>query len=399
MQVDARVRPPEQPVLEPVGLADAEDVAGRFERRDVRLLVGRVRDGERDVDDRLRREPGHRGRADVLHLQRARAERVADPVGLVPEELRPVGVVLREQNRPGEELRLADRDGAEPLVGIVVARVRERVDRRKRVASKRARAPGVAAVAALPELPVGQSGEEAAVGGDERVRHRGQRLGQPAAERLPRLSVAAPVDARLRLAAAVRGEGAGARGDVPALGIVGVDCDRPRVVAVAAVVRALPRLPRVHAERGAAAARLVRAARLARVPGERVHVRLRVGAVVLPGVAAVGRAHEPAELDADEEQLRVVRAGRDPADVRRPRPRREAPRRPRRKLEQRVERVPALAAVVAAEEPARLGSRVHRAVGRADRRGRRRRDPAGEQSSQLRPASLVRRTPPSRRPA
>src|SRR3954469_24759636 len=96
---------------------------------------------------------------------------------------------------------------------------------------------------------------------------------------------------RLLRAAAVRGEGAGARRDVPALGIVGVDCDRPGVVAVAAVVRALPRLPRIDAERGTAAAGLVRVPRLARVPGKRVDVRLRVGTMVLPGLAAVGGAH------------------------------------------------------------------------------------------------------------
>src|SRR5437868_13334695 len=36
----------------------------------------------------------------------------------------------------------------------------ERIDRRQRVASQRARAPRVAAVAALPELTVGQPGEE-----------------------------------------------------------------------------------------------------------------------------------------------------------------------------------------------------------------------------------------------
>src|SRR5690242_16806385 len=108
---------------------------------------------------------------------------------------------------------------------------------------------------------------------------------------MPRLAVAPPVDARLRVAAAVRSEGPGARGDVPAPGIVRIDGDRPGVVAVAAVVRPLPRLPRVLAERRAAASCLVRPARGARVPGERVHVGLRAWAVVLPGLAAVGRAH------------------------------------------------------------------------------------------------------------
>ena len=45
------------------------------------------------------------------------------------------------------------------------------------------------------------------------------------------------------------------------------------------------------------------------MPRERVHVRLRARPVVLPRLAAVGRAHQPAQLDPDEEQVRVVRIG------------------------------------------------------------------------------------------
>src|SRR5262249_979218 len=62
-----------------------------------------------------------------------------------------------------------------------------------------------------------------------------------------------------------------------------------------------------------------------------------------------------------------MRARRDPTHVRGPRPRRKAPRRSRRELEQSLELTPAFAAVVAAEQPARLGARVHRTVGRAAR--------------------------------
>src|SRR5205823_6489030 len=40
--------------------------------------------------------------------------------------------------------------------------------------------PPAAAVAALPELPVGEAGDETTVGGEERVGHRRQRLRQPA---------------------------------------------------------------------------------------------------------------------------------------------------------------------------------------------------------------------------
>src|SRR3954470_23548388 len=88
--------------------------------------------------------------------------------------------------------------------------------------------------------------------------------------------------------------------------------------------------------------------------------------MVDPGLATVGRAHEAAELDAHEEQVGVVGARRDPAHVRRPGPRREAPRRPRRKLEQSRELTPSVAAVVAAEQAARLGSRVDGSVARPD---------------------------------
>jgi hypothetical protein len=79
------------------------------------------------------------------------------------------------------------------------------------VSSQSASGPTVAAVAALPELAVGKAGEQATIGGEERVGHRRQRLRQPACERLPRLIAAPPIDARLRVAAATSGERAGAR--------------------------------------------------------------------------------------------------------------------------------------------------------------------------------------------
>jgi NAD(P)H-dependent FMN reductase len=89
------------------------------------------------------------------------------------------------------------------------------------------------------------------------------------------------------------------------------------------------------------------------------------GAVWSQALPAVGRAHQPAELDPDQEQVGVERARRDPAHVRRRRPRRETPARPRGQLEQRVELAPALAQVLASEQPARLGARIHRPIGSA----------------------------------
>jgi len=53
----------------------------------------------------------------------------------------------------------------------------ERAERPRRTGSERAGAPVVAAIAALPELSVGEAGEKTAVGGKERVWHRRQRLG------------------------------------------------------------------------------------------------------------------------------------------------------------------------------------------------------------------------------
>ena len=103
------------------------------------------------------------------------------------------------------------------------------------------------------------------------------------------------------------------------------------------------------------------------MPREAVNVALRAGPVVLPGAAAVDGAHQPTELDPDEQQARLVRARRDPADVRCPRSRREAPGRPRRELEERVERLPRAAPVAAREQTARLGACVDRAVRRAHR--------------------------------
>ena len=185
-------------------------------------------------------------------------------------------------------------------------------------------------VAALPDLPVGEPGEQAAVGSGQGVGHRRQRLREPAAEHRPRLAGAAPVDARLRITPAVRGKGAGARRDVPEVRVVRVDGDRPRVVAVAAVVGGLPGLARVFAERRAAAAGLVCPPGNTRVPRERVHVGLRARTVVGPRGPAVGRAHQTAQLDSDEDQVAVMRARRDPAHVRRPRSRWEAPGRLRR---------------------------------------------------------------------
>jgi hypothetical protein len=153
-------------------------------------------------------------------------------------------------------------------------------------------------------------------------------------------------------------------------------------VPVPALVGRLPGLAGVGAEGRPATPSLVGALGHLRVPGERMHIPLGSRAVVLPALAAVARTHQAAELDSNQEQVRIVRAGRDPAHVGRPRPRREAPGRPRRQFEQRLQLAPARALVVALEEAARLGARIHRPIGRADREG----EDAGLRQSAIDPA-------------
>jgi hypothetical protein len=138
-------------------------------------------------------------------------------------------------------------------------------------------------------------------------------------------------------------------------------------VAITTGVRSGPRFTAVVAPRGTAAAGLVRPAFDAGMPRERVDVALRARTMILPGGAPVDRAHQPTELDPDEQEVGVVRIGSNPADVRGPRPRRKAPGRPRWQVQQGRELAPAFTGVVAAKEGARLGTRVDGPVNRAHR--------------------------------
>ena len=116
VEVHLRVGSLEHPVLEPVGLADAEDVARGLERRHVRRLVGRVGHDEHDVDDPLCGEPGDGRRARVLDAQRRLAERLPDARLLACEEARPLGVVLDEDDRLGRRQGAVDPRCAELFV-------------------------------------------------------------------------------------------------------------------------------------------------------------------------------------------------------------------------------------------------------------------------------------------
>ena len=64
-------------------------------------------------------------------------------------------------------------------------RVAEGDEAVERVASELQRRPAVALVAALPQLAIGEAGEQSSVRREKRVGHRGKRLRQAAGERLP----------------------------------------------------------------------------------------------------------------------------------------------------------------------------------------------------------------------
>ena len=66
MEVDNRVDSAEDAVLVPGRLSNAQNKTDRFERWHVVGLIARVPDSEEDVNLRFRREPRHRGRANVL---------------------------------------------------------------------------------------------------------------------------------------------------------------------------------------------------------------------------------------------------------------------------------------------------------------------------------------------
>ena len=100
-----------------------------------------------------------------------------------------------------------------------------------------------------------------------------------------------------------------------------------------------------------------------------MHIALGARPMILPGGAAVDRTHQTAELDPHEEELAIVRARRDPADM-------EVHGRGGKRQVGRdgssnkaSSSSPTLATVVAPEKGTRLRSRVHRTVDGTDRNG------------------------------
>jgi hypothetical protein len=106
VDVDVLLSRPEHAVP---GLADADVEAVILEPRAVRRLVVGVVDGHDHVDDRLRREAGHGGRAEVLDLPGVRPERGVQGGLDLLEALGPRRVVVRDHDRA--LLRPADEHG------------------------------------------------------------------------------------------------------------------------------------------------------------------------------------------------------------------------------------------------------------------------------------------------
>ena len=99
----------------------------------------------------------------------------------------------------------------------------------------------------------------------ERVGHRLEQLGDapPGAVSLPPVEGSSRPPAAVRLARAFGGR------DIPALGLLGIDRERPHIAVLAARVGRLPGTPAVAAPRRSAAACLVGASRRARGLGRR----------------------------------------------------------------------------------------------------------------------------------
>src|SRR5215213_8781692 len=144
-------------------------------------------------------------------------------------------------------------------------------------------APTLAAVLALKQRAIAETGEEPAVPGRERVHVRVERTVDhpPGAGALP------AVDLRIRRAAPVRPERAGGSRDEPAVRIGRVDGQGPGVASVPPGVRFLPAAAAVAAPGSAIAAGLVGAVWSARMPGQAVHVPGRLGAMIAERRAAV----------------------------------------------------------------------------------------------------------------
>ena len=113
VQVRERIREFQHAVLMQLRFAHRERESRTFQRRTRRVLVGRRRDDQIHVDNGFRGETGHRGRSDVLDLQRACAERISHAIRDLrvcdgPRRIRADDVDRRDA-RPNDPRRRAGR--------------------------------------------------------------------------------------------------------------------------------------------------------------------------------------------------------------------------------------------------------------------------------------------------
>src|SRR3954454_18855048 len=106
---------------------------------------------------------------------------------------------------------------------------------------------------------------------------------------------------------------------VPAVSIGRIERQSPAVAKVTSRVHGLPADAAVAAPGRTVTSGLIGAPLRGRVPGKAVRITLCPGPVVGEALAAVLAVHDAAELDPDEEALRDMRIGCDPADVVSPR--------------------------------------------------------------------------------
>jgi hypothetical protein len=98
VDVDIQLGCPHHPMLMPVGLADAQHVAGAQECRKIRGLVAGVLHDDQHIDDGLGGKPPHRGRTDVLNRQCLVRQGAREDCRVLLERGRPSRVVVRDDD-------------------------------------------------------------------------------------------------------------------------------------------------------------------------------------------------------------------------------------------------------------------------------------------------------------
>src|SRR5579883_2214 len=145
-----------------------------------------------------------------------------------------------------------------PCSHHTLLRNHHRGNARQRVALQIQLLPVLTAIVAGIDATIAESGVEFAGCNCQRVGEAGERLRQATGQRLPGAIATPAIDVRLGVAAwIVRLAWAGAGGNIPGIGIGGVRRQPPGVVAVAALINALPGLSAIMTPRCATTTRFV----------------------------------------------------------------------------------------------------------------------------------------------